>query len=1004
MRVESSPTATSPEPIVFPPFRLDRRGGELTRAGRPLPLRPKTWAVLLYLAERPGALVTKEELLDAVWPDVAVTPDTLTKSIGELRLALGDDAATPRFIATVHRRGFRFIAATGAPSSAHEEAPDWQETPSGVRPFVGRTAELRELADRFAKACAGERQVVFVTGPAGVGKTTLVEAFLDLPAVHGAFPPVWVARGACIEQYGPREPYMPVLKALERLAHRTDAEPLIRLLARTAPTWLAQMPWLIGDDAETLRQSLEMARAERMLREFAALIDALTAEVPLVLVLEDLHWSDPATVDLLAELAQHREAARLLVIGTYRPAEVAVHEHVLGPAVRTMQLRRQCTELPIHELKQDDVESYLTARFPGGELPTNLVPRLHAHTDGNPLFLVAVVEHMLARGWILDTAPGWAFVIPEEVDLGVPDDARRMIATQIEGISPADRALLDAASVAGKEFAVQAIVAPLHGTLEEVEQGCETLARLQRFLRFAGSGDWPDGSSALRYAFTHEMYQRAVYEGIPPGRRQRLHQRIGEALEQAYGERAPEQIAAELAVHFERGRDFPRALRYLGAAAALARQRFAPREAIRYLEAAVALSRYLPDEAAQRRQELELRLRLAPLLSDLHGFSSGQAQANCERTHQLSAEVGTAAQRFQTLYALGHLYTARADPVRAPALAQDLDALAGELTPDHRLVADTFLARSAALFGRHVEARRRAEAIFAGHVAGEPSPAAPDYGPEPIIATTYGIAFTLWFLGDSDGAMANARRGVAAASQPGVSILTRAAALGHLTVVETFCRRPAEVCQHAEQLIALTGEHGLSNWGAIALGLSGWARAQQGEVRAGIEELERARVALSATGGVIFSTHILAFLSEALLRAGQVTAALAAIDEGLRVAETTLDRTYWPELWRLKGELLLAAHAAKAHPARRGARAAREGDGAGDRPWLEAESCLRRALELAREMEAKSLELRAATSLARAWTARGRTPDARGLLDDLCGWFGAESTSPDLIDARALLA
>jgi DNA-binding winged helix-turn-helix (wHTH) protein len=561
MTVQRSAAAQRSETIAFSSFRLDLRASQLTHAGTPIALRPKTWSVLVHLAERPGILVTKDELLDAVWPDVAVTPDTLTKSIGELRLALGDDYANPGFIATVHRRGFRFIAKLDeAPASSDQAAP-WQAGDAGVRPFVGREAELRSLGDRFDLACSGARQMVFLTGPAGVGKTRLVETFLDRPDLHGANPPIWIARGTCVEQHGPGEPYLPLLKAIERLAHRIDAERLRTLMRRTAPTWLAQMPWLLADDAEALRQSLQAARAERMLREFAARIEVLTAELTLVLVLEDLHWCDPATVDLLSLLGERREPARLLVIGTYRPAELAVRDHVLANAVRRMQLGRECVEIPVHEFSEASVRDYLEARFPCAELPEALAQRVHAHTDGNPLFVTAVVDHMLSQGWILETAPGWSFVAAaaQTSDLGLPDDARRMIAAQLEGLSPADRTLLDAASVAGLEFVAQTVATALRADIDDVEGRCETLARPQRFLRFAGSGDWADGSPALHYAFAHELFRRSVYEAIPVPRRQRLHQRIGETLESSYGARATEDLAAELASHFEAAGDYARA-------------------------------------------------------------------------------------------------------------------------------------------------------------------------------------------------------------------------------------------------------------------------------------------------------------------------------------------------------------------------------------------------------------------------------------------------------------
>ena len=399
------PGTDSPLAITFSPFRLDLRRGLLLRGTKPIPLRPKTWAVLLYLAERPGVLVAKNELLDALWPDVAVTPDTLNKSIGELRVALGDDSRAPRFIQTVNRRGYRFIAvgmgrrprprnekifvrddsgisnpienlgtetrravasdrAPGGTPTAFVDRAEPRPEPS-KQPFVGREEELQLLTARLAKAHAGERQIVFVTGPAGVGKTALVDAFLESRAVCETAAPVWIGRAGCFEHHGPHEAYLPVFEALERLARPPNVERLVRLMRRAAPMWLAQMPWLVGEaDAAALRQSLQGVRAERMPRELAVLIEALTTDLTLVLVLEDLHWSDPSTVDLLTLLAQRRDPARLLVIGTYRPAEVAVHEHLLASAVRTLQVQRQCVEVPLHDLTEEAVRTLSRAAFP----------------------------------------------------------------------------------------------------------------------------------------------------------------------------------------------------------------------------------------------------------------------------------------------------------------------------------------------------------------------------------------------------------------------------------------------------------------------------------------------------------------------------------------------------------------------------------------------------------------------------------------------------------------
>lgn len=220
--------------IEFGSFRIDLGSGLLLRDGEPILLRPKTWGVLLHLAQRPGQLISKQELLDAVWGHVAVGEAVLSKSIGELRVALGDSFKKARLVETVHRRGFRFIAPVRDRSIENSgSAPNgpWQparvaatdDRPPGIdeppRPFIGRAEELRRLETLLASVRGGQREIVFVTGEAGIGKTALVEAFLDLPAVRQGPTPIRVARGFCLEQHGPPEPYMPVLNAQIGRAH-----------------------------------------------------------------------------------------------------------------------------------------------------------------------------------------------------------------------------------------------------------------------------------------------------------------------------------------------------------------------------------------------------------------------------------------------------------------------------------------------------------------------------------------------------------------------------------------------------------------------------------------------------------------------------------------------------------------------------------------------------------------------------------------------------------------
>ena len=294
-------------------------------------------------------------------------------AIGALRKALDDTTRPPRFIATVPRRGYRFLApvtvADAAASTAVTPAPQASLTPAPPPLLVGREAMLQRLGAAWAQARQGQRQVVWVTGEAGMGKTTVVEAFRAAVATD---PAVWLAVGQCVEHYGTGEAYLPVLEALGQLCRGAGGERLVTLLRQHAPTWLVQMPWLLTPaHREQLRDELQGATRERMLREFAEVVDTLTAETPLVLLFEDLHWSDYATLDLLALLARRRTPAHLLVIGTYRPVEAIVHHHPLRTVVQDLQRHGHATELPLALLNAAAVAAYLAARFPQQQFPVS---------------------------------------------------------------------------------------------------------------------------------------------------------------------------------------------------------------------------------------------------------------------------------------------------------------------------------------------------------------------------------------------------------------------------------------------------------------------------------------------------------------------------------------------------------------------------------------------------------------------------------------------------------
>src|SRR5262245_50497498 len=228
--------------VLFPPFRLDLKGARLWEGGREIRLRPKTFAVLRYLAERPGRLVSTTDLLRAVWPGVAVSDVMPRLCVRELRAALGDDAHKPRFIETRPGRGYQFVAPL-LPLATSPTSPQSSGTDQGTtgRPLVGRSTDLEQLDTALAHARNGERQIIFVSGEPGIGKSSLVEVFVSgLTA-----PDVLWAEGECVQQYGSGEPYLPILVALERLCRGALGQQIIERLNRTAPSWLAQLPSLI---------------------------------------------------------------------------------------------------------------------------------------------------------------------------------------------------------------------------------------------------------------------------------------------------------------------------------------------------------------------------------------------------------------------------------------------------------------------------------------------------------------------------------------------------------------------------------------------------------------------------------------------------------------------------------------------------------------------------------------------------------------------------------------
>jgi DNA-binding winged helix-turn-helix (wHTH) protein len=407
----------------FGPFFLDLFQGRLWRGVEVIALRPRTVAVLAYLVAQPGRLVPREELLQQVWRGAYVSGAVVRTCIRDIRAALSDDAASPQYLETVGRQGYRFLGTQDGNTPVRLEA--------GA--VVGRQAEVTQLQQCYMRAADGARQLVILSGEVGIGKTTVVDLFLASLMRQGRT--IGTVRGQCVEHYGAGEPYLPVLEALGHLGQAPGGERVVAVLRRYAPMWLAQLPALVPEAEwdHVQRRVWGMTRLS-MLRELADAVVRLTAETPLVLVLEDLHWSDPATIDVLSYLAQRREPARRRLLGTYRPEDAVARHHPVRQMVQVLSGRGLCTEMRLQELSAAEVMAYATGHL-GGPVEPALAALLYRHTGGHALFLVQMLEHLAQQGLLVRAAGQWT--LREDgatTTVGIPAQLQHLVTRRFEAL------------------------------------------------------------------------------------------------------------------------------------------------------------------------------------------------------------------------------------------------------------------------------------------------------------------------------------------------------------------------------------------------------------------------------------------------------------------------------------------------------------------------------------------------------------------------------------------
>ena len=577
--------------IEFPPFHLDTVNECLWRrreglADERILLPPKTFRVLRHLVTHAGRLVTEDELLTALWPKAYVQPEAVKMQIYTLRNALGDDARAPRYIETLPRRGYRFIATIHDPPSTHATATTTQTH----RPFVGRDWALAELRASLLTASRGQRQIVFVTGEPGIGKTALADEFQRETARD--FPSIRIGRGQCIEGYGGTEAYFPMLEALGQLSVGSAAAFIVETLATQAPTWLVQFPALLTRERrEVLQREIQGATRERMLREICVALEAIVLQFPLLLILEDMHWADHATVDLISVLARRRVTAKLLLLVTTRPVKRLPPGHPLKALSQELLAHRLCNEVVLQPLTESDVAAYLATDSTTEPVTGGLADLIHGHTQGNPLFMVSALDYLAQRGLIWRENGAWRLRVPlQEIHLGVPETLRQMIEAQIERLSTEEQRALEAASVLGVAFEVRAGAAAAAIELDDFEDICDRMARRQDILR---EKIRESTNAPYEYRFAHPLYREVFYHRQIPARRARIHLRCGDWLE-SHSTNIAGDLAPTLAHHFEEAGSWERAVKHLQISAEIATSRLAHREAASILRHALGLVDKLP--------------------------------------------------------------------------------------------------------------------------------------------------------------------------------------------------------------------------------------------------------------------------------------------------------------------------------------------------------------------------------------------------------------------------
>jgi class 3 adenylate cyclase/predicted ATPase len=840
---------------------------------------------------------------------------------------------------------------------------------SGLTPFVGREHEIGLLRERWAQSKAWRGQVVVLSGEAGMGKSRLVQVLQE----HLAGEVYTKLEGRC-SPYAQQSPLYPVVEQVQRwLQWRQDDTPPVKrrkleesldaagfVLEEVVPLFAALCALPLPDGYPPLNLAPQRHKQQMLAAVLAWLLKEAERQ-PVCLILEDLHWVDASTLELLNLLIDQVPLARLLVVLTCRPDFTppwAVRSHITHIAVSRLTPAQS----------QQMIE-----RFTGGKaLPVEIQEQLLEKTNGVPLFIEELTKMVLESGLVKETA--WHYELAGPLQpLAIPTTLQDSLMARLDR-QAVGKPVAQLGATLGREFSygVLQAVAPLdEGTLQ---QGLEQLVHAEILYQ---RGLPPQA----QYVFKHVLIQEAAYQSLLRSTRQQYHRQIAQVLEERFPETCEEQPEL-LARHYTEAGLHASAVVYLQRAGQRAIERSAYVEAIAHLRQGLALSATLPDTPERLQHEIALYMALGVTLATTQGYAAPDVEHAYLQARECCRKAGDPAALFTVLRGLWLVYLVRGELRRASEQGEHLLRLARhhQQEPTLLLEAHRALGTSFLFVGELATSWTHLERGLALYEAQQHRTLTLRPGGDAGMACFVYTAWILWLRGYPDQALERIRAALTLAQQcqhPFCLAFTR------IWAAEIYqCRREFQaVSMQAAASMTLAHQQEFPLLMAMATVFQGWVLAEQGCADEGIEQIRRGIAAFRATGAELLRPHFLGLLAEAYGRSKR-TEGLEALDEALALVDRTGERLHESEFYRLKGQLLLA----------------RSMD-----HYPEAEACFQHALAIARRYQAKSLELRVAVHLSRLWQQHGKHDQARRLLGEAYGWFTEGFDTGDLKEAKALL-